>query len=157
MGDVRFSCPPDLVHALAVAGGIDAAIETGTYKAEGTLILRAAVSRVWSIELDERLHTRAVERHGSRPGVTFLRGSSEDVLREVVLSVDEPVIFWLDAHGGMIDNLSSRVFDPVGDATQCPLIAELVSHPRLPSSRVVVRADRRRAGFPRTPPSTSSG
>jgi hypothetical protein len=126
VGEVRFSCPPDLIRALAAAGGIDAAIETGTFKAEGTLILRDAVSRVWTIELDMDLYARATARYGSRPGIIFLPGSSADVLKKLIADVDQPVIFWLDAHGGMVDHLSSQqVLDPTGDSTQCPVIGEL--------------------------------
>jgi len=126
MGDIRFSCPPELVRSLAVAGGIDAAIETGTFRAEGALILRQAVARVWTIELDEQLHARAVARYGDRPGITFLKGSSDEQLRKLTDEVDEPVIFWLDAHGGMPDYLGEKLRGVAGDAAQpCPLIAEL--------------------------------
>jgi len=38
---------------MAWRGNIHAAIETGTFKAEGTLALRAAVDRVWTVELDD--------------------------------------------------------------------------------------------------------
>jgi len=125
VGGVRFSCPVDLVRALATAGGIDVAIETGTFRAEGTLALREAVNRVWSVELSDELHRRAVARHGGRDGITFLQGSSDKVLPELVTTLDEPVIFWLDAHGGMVDMRTNEVFNPADEATQCPLVAEL--------------------------------
>ncbi len=125
VGEVRFSCSPDLIRALVAASGIDAAIETGTFKAEGTLILREACSRVWTIELDMALYERATARHGHRAGITFLQGSSDEVLRKLIADVAEPVIFWLDAHGGMVDHLSQKVFNPAGDDTQCPVTDEL--------------------------------
>jgi hypothetical protein len=125
MGEVRFSCPPDLMKALVVTSGIDAAIETGTFEAEGTLLLREAVSRVWTVELDEALYERATTDHGDRAGVTFLLGSSDEVLTKLLAEVDEPVVFWLDAHGGMVDHRSRDVLNPAGENTQCPLIGEL--------------------------------
>ena len=125
VGQVRFSCPSDLVRALATASGIDAAVETGTFRAEGTLLLRGAVSRVWSVELSPTLHRRAVARYGSRSGLQFIKGSSDEVLPQLLETLNEPVIFWLDAHGGMIDQATNEIFDPAGEATQCPLIAEL--------------------------------
>jgi len=125
MGAVRFSCPPELVSALATAGGIEAAVETGTYKAEGTLALRDSVSRVFTIELDDVLYSRAVSRYGEREGITFVKGSSDVEMKKILADLDEPAIFWLDAHGGMVDHLNEEVFDPAGDATQCPTEAEL--------------------------------
>lgn len=125
MGAVRFSCPSELVGRLSAAGGIDAAVETGTFRAEGTLALRSVVSRVWTIELSERLYSRAVGRYGRRAGITFLHGSSSEELQKLAATVDEPVIFWLDAHGGMVDGASDAVFNPAGDAPQCPIMAEL--------------------------------
>jgi hypothetical protein len=125
MGEVCFSCPADLMRALVAASGIDAAIETGTFKAEGTLLLREVVSRVWTVELDAALYERATASHSHRAGITFLQGSSDEVLSKLIADVDEPVIFWLDAHGGMVDHLSQKVFNPAGDNTQCPLIGEL--------------------------------
>lgn len=113
------------MKALAGAGNIDAAVETGTFRAEGTLALRQAVSRVWSVELSDELHGRAVARYGQRPGITFVKGSSDAVLPELLGSIDEPAIFWLDAHGGMVDMLSDTVFNPADEATQCPIVAEL--------------------------------
>ena len=122
---VRFSCPSDLVKALVTAGCIDAAVETGTFKAEGTLVLREAVSKVWTVELASDLHERAVRRFGRRPGITFLHGSSDVILPELAAVVNEPVLFWLDAHGGMVDLAAPEVYNPAGEATQCPVIPEL--------------------------------
>jgi hypothetical protein len=125
LGGVRFSCPEDLLKALADASGIDAAIETGTYKAEGALALREAVGRVWSVELDGELYSRAVSRHGARPGITFVHGSSDKALPELLSALDEPAILWLDAHGGMVSPATDEVFNPAEEATQCPVIGEL--------------------------------
>ncbi|MDQ3897683.1 MAG: class I SAM-dependent methyltransferase [Actinomycetota bacterium] len=122
---VRFSCPSDLVQALATAGGIDAAVETGTFRGEGTLVLREAVSKVWTVELSSELYERAVRRFGHRPGITVLHGSSDEMLPELAAVINEPVLFWLDAHGGMVDMAASEVYNPAGEATQCPVIAEL--------------------------------
>jgi hypothetical protein len=131
MGIVRFSLPQELLSNLAAASGIDAAVETGTYLANGTLALREVVSRVWTIELSEELHGRAVSRHGRRAGITFLHGSSADVLPRLLSELDHPVLFWLDAHGGMVDVPSGTVVG-MGDAPQCPLMAELEAIRRFP-------------------------
>jgi len=146
VGGVRFSCPVDLVRSLAAAGGIDAAVETGTFRAEGTVALREAVPRVWSIELSEDRHRRAEVRHGQREGITFLQGSSGVVLPELLSTLDEPVLFWLDAHGGMVDLLSNQVYNPADTGSQCPLVAELRAVRRYPhAARSCVLIDDARA------------
>ena len=141
MGSVRFSCPTDLVARLAQATGISAAIETGTFRAEGTLALRSVVDRVWSIELSERYHGRAVAGHGRIPGITFLQGSSDEVLNELARSVTEPVVFWLDAHGGMVEPGTDEAYDPAGEGSQCPVIGELAAvdrFARAPDSCILI-------------------
>lgn len=134
MGIVRFSCPVDLVAALAEASGIDVAVETGTFKGEGARLLRQVVSRVWTIEMSESLHRRAVERFGRDPGLHFVLGDSATALRRLAEEIHEPVIFWLDAHGGMTQQLSGDVFNPGGVAHQCPVLDELAGVHRFPSA-----------------------
>lgn len=124
MGVVRFSFPKELVKDLRAAASLHAAVETGTYQAEGTLALRDVVSQVWTIELSDEHYERAVSRHGDRAGITFLHGSSADLLPPLLRDLDQPVMFWLDAHCGMVDVSTGDVFD-FGDLPQCPLIAEL--------------------------------
>ncbi|MDQ6617295.1 MAG: hypothetical protein M3083_21755 [Actinomycetota bacterium] len=80
---------------------------------------------MWSVELSDDLYQRAVRKYGDKPGLTFLHGSSADVLTGLADTIDEPVIFWLDAHGGMADMGFDTVFNPAGEATQCPLLQEL--------------------------------
>lgn len=124
MGVVRFSFPKELVRELVQAGGIDVAVETGTYKADGALALREVVSRVWTVELSDLFYERAVARNNARADIHFIHGSSATELPRILASLKEPGLFWLDAHSGGMDLSSGRAGD-VGDTHQCPLIAEL--------------------------------
>lgn len=127
MGSVYPSVPVDLARRLVRVGNITVAVETGTFHASGTHTLHGIVPRVFSVEVSEKLHRRAVKRYGDRAGLTFVLGSSPDVLPALVDPLDEPVLFWLDAHGGMLagGRDADELYDPPGAEGQCPLIAEL--------------------------------
>ena len=73
-------------------------VETGTFAGDTIEAVADRFDRVYSIELDPQWHRRAVERFKDRPTVTLLQGDSGARLREVVASLTEPALFWLDAH-----------------------------------------------------------
>jgi hypothetical protein len=54
--------------------------------------------RIVSIELDPGWHARAVERFRCDAHVSLLQGDSGVRLPEVLSSLTEPALFWLDAH-----------------------------------------------------------
>jgi hypothetical protein len=78
--------------------GLRVLIETGTFAGEMIAAVVDRFERVVSIELDPGWHAKAVERFGGRPAVTLLQGDSGIRLREVLTSLAEPALFWLDAH-----------------------------------------------------------
>jgi hypothetical protein len=73
-------------------------VETGTFAGEMIAAVAGRFERVISIELDSGWHARAVARFGAENTVTLLQGDSGVRLREVLASVAEPALFWLDAH-----------------------------------------------------------
>src|SRR5690606_13587575 len=132
MGSVRMSVPADLAADLARRGGIRIAIETGTWRGEGARLLSGIFDRVYSVELDPKVHAAARERHADLANVTFLQGNSPAVLRDLQRGIDEPVLFWLDAHDGWnyTPNVRKRLNPaqpptPAGADSQCPLLDEL--------------------------------
>lgn len=150
MGSVYPSVPVDLARRFARVGKITVAVETGTFHASGTLALHGIVPRVLSIEVSERLHRRAVKRYGDRAGLTFVLGSSPDVLPALIDPLDGPVLFWLDAHGGMLagGRHADELHDPPGAEGQCPLIAELEAIRQFPwADRSCILIDDARAFF----------
>lgn len=73
-------------------------VETGTYKADTVRCLRHSFDAIFSIEMDEGLFAKAVQRcHGQSNASLFL-GDSTYVLPEILERLDEPALFWLDAH-----------------------------------------------------------
>jgi hypothetical protein len=73
-------------------------IETGTFAGEMIAAVAGRFDRVISIELDSGWHARAVARFGGERTVTLLQGDSGIRLREVLASLAQPALFWLDAH-----------------------------------------------------------
>lgn len=73
-------------------------VETGTFAGGMIDAVARRFDRVFSIELDPTWHARAVERFRSLPQVTLLLGDSGERLADVLRQLDEPALFWLDAH-----------------------------------------------------------
>jgi hypothetical protein len=117
MGNVRFGIPGDLAQALVEACKIRAAIETGSYRGDSAAFLRTLCDRVWSIELSARHHHEAVTRFGHLDNLRFILGDSSRALPELLATVHEPALFWLDGHAMPFNNGT--------DAIECPVLAEL--------------------------------
>ena len=73
-------------------------VETGTYLGDMVEATKHIFTRVITVELDEDLHTRALARFRSDANVELIRGDSETILNQIVPTLDEPCLFWLDAH-----------------------------------------------------------
>jgi hypothetical protein len=73
-------------------------VETGTYFGDMLQAVRGAFSRLYSVEVDARLYERAVRRFRDDSSVTIVHGDSADVLPQLLNSINEPALFWLDAH-----------------------------------------------------------
>jgi hypothetical protein len=94
--------PPPVKHAIVKAYqrrfNLHVLVETGTFA--GGMIDAALpfFDRITSIELDPTWHARAVERFRDAPRVTLLEGDSGARLSDVLATLGEPALFWLDAH-----------------------------------------------------------
>ncbi len=95
--------PPNVVKQTAVAEyaerfGTRVLVETGTYYASMLLAMRNRFDRLYSIELDDYLHSRATRLLSKHKHITLLKGDSGTRLPEVLAGLKEPALFWLDAH-----------------------------------------------------------
>jgi len=73
-------------------------VETGTFFGD---MLQANCSRfekLFSIELDQVLFSRAVDRFKGYPHIRILQGDSGEQIKIVLAELDKPALFWLDAH-----------------------------------------------------------
>ena len=97
--------------------GLDVFIETGTNDGGTPLYLKDDFKELHTIELGERQYRAALQTFAPYPWVTCHLGNSAQVLAEVLLSVDEPALIWLDGH-----------YSGPGTAQgpqNCPAIAEI--------------------------------
>lgn len=73
-------------------------IETGTFLGDSIYALRRSFDRIISIELDAVLAARARRRFARESHVSVLLGDSAHVLPTVLAELNQPTLFWLDAH-----------------------------------------------------------
>ena len=72
-------------------------IETGTYYGEMVGGLKHDFARIVSIEFDPTLAAAAKRRFESLAHIEILQGSSEVMVQQVLHTLTEPALFWLDA------------------------------------------------------------
>jgi len=86
------------LNKYAEATAYDVAVETGTLFGDSALRLSKYFSRVYTIEINRELFERASARFKGNDRVRVLFGDSKLVLRDLVKDIDEPCLFYLDAH-----------------------------------------------------------
>jgi hypothetical protein len=102
---VRF-CParlPDILKRRVVASHatrhhLDVFVESGTYLGATVEYLSQYCSSIYSIEYQERLYRRAIQRFAHRPNIRILHGSGSDIMPVILKELDRPALFWLDGH-----------------------------------------------------------
>lgn len=73
-------------------------IETGTYLGDMIYGVRKYFKKIYSIELSHELFINAQLRFAQEKHITLIEGDSAKKLQEILLKLDQPAIFWLDAH-----------------------------------------------------------
>lgn len=95
--------PPDLIKQKIVKrfgkkNKLRTFIETGT--AGGLMInaVKNTFSKIISIELDDILFKNAKNNFADYSNITLVHGDSGEKLTEILSTMNEPALFWLDAH-----------------------------------------------------------
>ena len=117
MGSIQFGAPRSMLTWMRQQFGLKTFVETGTNKANTTVWAAEKFERVYTVEGYEPLYRAAIEKYGSIPNIQFLYGNSPDRLAELVPTLKEPAVFWLDAHWCGPETS--------GQSAECPVIAEL--------------------------------
>ena len=87
-----------LIHQYQKQYGYRIFVETGTCHGHMVQAQLDRFDRIYSIELDQALHQAAVQKFADRQHVHLLQGDSGKVLAQVLNKLEQPAIFWLDAH-----------------------------------------------------------
>jgi hypothetical protein len=90
-------------------------IETGTADGDGIqFALDAGFKEIYSIELSENLHNKALDRFKDYNNVHLILGSSEIELPKLLSQMSSSFVLWLDAHwsGGVYIGELMNVYLP---------------------------------------------
>ena len=95
--------PPHLVkqrasREFARRYGLTTLVETGTYQGAMVEAMRPHFKKIISIELSVDLAAQAQKRFAADPSVRILQGDSGKVIEEVLPTLKQPTLFWLDGH-----------------------------------------------------------
>jgi hypothetical protein len=86
-----------LLSRYPVYSSIQVFVETGTLYGHTIVEMKRHFPRCHSIELSPRLYVRALLKYGLK-GIRFHFGDSSKVLRKLAKQIDQPAVFFLDAH-----------------------------------------------------------
>jgi len=73
-------------------------VETGTFMGDMVDGVRDIFDEIYSIELSDYLYRQARKRFAGAKHITILHGDSAQVLKELLPKINQPCLFWLDAH-----------------------------------------------------------
>jgi len=73
-------------------------VETGTYLGDTAHFVASRGYKVVTVEVDPRLASLARERFKSAKNITVRQGDSGSLMAEIVASLDERALFYLDGH-----------------------------------------------------------
>ena len=82
-------------------------VETGTHIGNTVAAVADLFDRCITIELSQKFWKRASTLFADRKDVSCLLGDSGILLPEVLLQIDKPALFWLDAHASGGDTINS--------------------------------------------------
>lgn len=85
-------------------------VETGTNLGAGVAeAVNLGFTNIFSIEIEQDFHDKAVASFGANPNVTLLLGDSMSIMKELCMSIVGPAFFWLDAHNGFNSPLLGEI------------------------------------------------
>lgn len=85
------------VREYAQRYGLRVLVETGTYYGEMVAAMKGNFDRIYSVEYDPQLARRAMAKFARFNHIKILEGDSQQVIPELLESISQPALFWLDA------------------------------------------------------------
>jgi FkbM family methyltransferase len=108
--------------------GLSTLIETGTYEGDMVEAMRGCFRAIHSIEIFEPLYWMAVEKFIESEHIQLYLGDSENLLPTILEKVDEPVLFWLDAHYSGKGTGRGNIDSPIMRELQCVFAHPVKNH-----------------------------
>lgn len=117
MGIVRMGPPEELILHLAADHTVNTFVETGTYQGWTARWASNHFSKVITLEAAKPYFVKARQAFENIPNVSCLYGDSRSRMGDIVKTLQDPAIYWLDSHW-----CGSESY---GEADQCPLLEEI--------------------------------
>lgn len=73
-------------------------VETGTYLGAMVDATKNIFEKIYSIELDEELYKNAKKKFSKYNHISIIQGDSSKILPSILSKINQPCLFWLDAH-----------------------------------------------------------
>jgi hypothetical protein len=77
--------------------GLRVLVETGTYYGEMVAAMKSRFAEIYSVEYDHALAARAQKKFAPWPHIHIVEGDSQKAIPEIIASLRQPTLFWLDA------------------------------------------------------------
>jgi hypothetical protein len=77
--------------------GLRVLVEAGTYYGEMVAAMKNRFDEIYSVEYDHALAARAQKKFSRSPHIHIVEGDSQKAIPEIVSSLKQPALFWLDA------------------------------------------------------------
>lgn len=136
--------PENNALSLAYQYKLTTLVETGSWKCESSIWATEHFERVYTIEAyEQRFRKNSAAHAGKYPNLTMILGDSREELGRVLSRIEEPCLFWLDAHFmGQDIGLAAR--------GECPLMEELsaIGHWAYQAPSVILIDDARLFVYP---------
>ncbi len=96
--NVSVSFKQNVVKSFAKFFSLEVLIETGTYFGDMIYATRKIFKKIYSIEIDEYLYKEAKSRFSKYKHISILHGDSMNLIPKILSKINQPCLFWLDAH-----------------------------------------------------------
>lgn len=108
-------------------------IETGTYLGDTVNAVKKMFKEIYSIELNKGLHLKAKQKFIKYKHINVILGDSSEKLPEILSNMNNPCLFWLDAHYSGSNTSKTNL--------QTPIIRELHSILNHPNKNHIILID----------------
>ncbi len=125
--------PPCIVKQITVKEyanrfGMKIFIETGTYLGDMVQSVKDYFEKIFSIELGDELYKKAKHRFSDYQHISLFHGDSSVVLPDILNQINEPCLFWLDAHYSEGITVGSHLENPILQELDCILKHKINDH-----------------------------
>ncbi len=101
------------VKEYAARFGTPILIETGTYYGDMIEAMKKEFRTLYSIELEPQLYARAKKRLAKYQNIKIINGDSAEKLPEILETINEKCLFWLDGHYSGAETAKGNLKTPI--------------------------------------------